>query len=247
MNGRSNIEWTDATWNPVTGCDQVSEGCKNCYALRLAERFRGTPGHPYEQGFDLRLWPERLDQPLRWRRPRTIFVNSMSDLFHERVAEEYIHQVFEVMAEASQHRFQILTKRHHRLQKLSPQLKWPPNVWMGVSVENERWLKRINALQSTKAAVKFLSCEPLLGPLLLDLASIDWVIVGGESGPRARSMKEAWALSILDQCQSAQVPFFFKQWGEFDVQGRRLGKKKAGRMLAGRTWDEMPDVLWEPV
>lgn len=242
MDGRSNIEWTDATWNPVTGCDQVSEGCKNCYALRLAERFRGTPGHPYEQGFDLRLWPERLEQPLRWRRPRTIFVNSMSDLFHEGVDDSYIQQVFNVMEEASHHRFQILTKRHQRLQALAPRLSWPSNVWMGVSVENSRWLTRIQALKTTDAAIKFISCEPLLGPLDLDLDGMDWVVVGGESGPKARAMQEEWALDIQDQCQRAQVPFFFKQWGEFDAQGRRRGKKGAGRMLAGRIWDGMPDA-----
>lgn len=241
MNVRSHIEWTDATWNPVTGCDKVSEGCRNCYALRLAERFRGVPGHPYEQGFDLRLWPERLEQPLRWRKPRTIFVNSMSDLFHEQVAESYIRQVFAVMAEASHHRFQVLTKRDRRLRQLAPRLDWPANVWMGVSVENHRWLQRIAALRSTAAAIKFLSCEPLLGPLDLDLADIDWVIVGGESGARARKMHEQWALSIRDQCVQAHVPFFFKQWGEFDVDGRRRGKKGAGRLLAGRTWDEMPE------
>jgi len=236
------IEWTEVTWNPVTGCDKVSPGCKNCYALRFAERFRGVAGHPYEQGFDLRLWPERLEQPLRWATSRTVFVNSMSDLFHEQVPAEFIHRVFAVMVKASHHRFQILTKRHHRLALLAPDLPWPPNVWMGVSIESQRWLERVDALKNTPAAIKFLSCEPLLGPLNIDLQGIDWVIVGGESGPSARSMKTEWATSIRDQCTESQVPFFFKQWGEHDSQGVRRGKKRAGRILEGQTWDEMPKV-----
>ncbi len=237
---RTAIEWTDVTWNPVTGCDKVSEGCKNCYALRLAERFRGTPGHPYEQGFDLRLWEERIDQPLHWHQPRTVFVNSMSDLFHEGIPVEFILRIFAVMQEASQHRFQVLTKRHHRLASLAPELPWPPNVWMGVSIENQRWLERADALKSTAAAIKFLSCEPLLGPLDIDLYGIDWVIVGGESGPGARPMCVQWVTDIRKQCIEARVPFFFKQWGEFDSVGVRRGKKAAGRILEGRTWDEMP-------
>lgn len=242
MNIQSRIEWTDATWNPVTGCRKVSPGCKFCYAERFAERWRGIPGHPYEQGFDLRLWPERLRQPLRWRKPRTIFVNSMSDLFHEDVPDGFVFQVFDVMVQARQHRFQILTKRHQRLASLAAKLPWPPNVWMGVSVESNQWLGRVKALQHTSAAVKFLSCEPLLGPLDLDLTDIDWVIVGGESGPKARPMQEQWALDILYQCRSANVPFFFKQWGEFNWEGVRKGKKHSGRELAGRTWDELPDL-----
>ncbi len=220
------IEWTDATWNPVTGCDRVSEGCKHCYALRLAERFRGTPGHPYEQGFDLRLWPQRLEQPLRWCQPRTIFVNSISDLFHEDIAESYIQQVFAVMQEASHHRFQILTKRHQRLQALAPRLPWPANVWMSVAVENRRWLPRIQALQSTQAAIKFLSCEPLLGPLAsFDLDGIDWVIVGGESGPKARPMQEAWALSIRDQCHKVQISFFSSSGGNLMPRAKDGAKR----------------------
>ncbi len=237
------IEWTEVTWNPVTGCDKVSEGCKNCYALRLAERFRGVTDHPYEQGFDLRLWPERLMQPLHWKLPRTVFVNSMSDLFHEQIPEAFIHRVFAVMQEASRHRFQILTKRHLRLASMAPDLPWPSNIWMGVSIENQRWLERVDALKNTPAAVKFLSCEPLLGPLTIDLQGIDWVIVGGESGPGARSMESDWVTSIRDQCLKARVPFFFKQWGEFDSVGIRRGKKRAGRILDGRTWDNMPEVI----
>ena len=239
---KSTIEWTEVTWNPVTGCDKVSSGCKNCYALRFAERFRGVAGHPYEQGFDLRLWPTRLEQPLRWTTPRTVFVNSMSDLFHEQVPDEFIQHVFAVMGKASHHRFQVLTKRHHRLEALAPDLPWPPNVWMGVSIENQHWLERVEALKNTPAAVKFLSCEPLLGPLTIDLHGIDWVIVGGESGPGARLMKTEWATGIRDQCVKSKVPFFFKQWGEYDSKGVRRGKKRAGRILEGQTWDEMPKV-----
>lgn len=240
MNGRSGIEWTDVTWNPVTGCKQISTGCKNCYALRIAERFRGTPNHPYEQGFELRRWPERLTQPLRWRKPRMIFVNSMSDLFHSEVPDDFIRQIFEIMVQANHHVFQILTKRHERLQELAPSLPWPNHIWMGVSIETNRWLKRISSLRATPAHIKFISCEPLLGSLDLDLNDIDWVIAGGESGPRARPMQAAWARSIRDQCQKAEVPFFFKQWGEYDAEGVRRGKKACGRVLDGITWDEWP-------
>ena len=186
------------------------------------------------------MWDERVEQPLHWHRPRTVFVNSMSDLFHEHIPFEFVHRVFAVMQEASRHRFQVLTKRHHRLEVLAPELPWPPNVWMGVSVENQRWLERADALKHTPAAVKFLSCEPLLGPLNIDLDGIDWVIVGGESGPGARAMRTQWATNIRDQCIEARVPFFFKQWGEFDADGVRRGKKAAGRVLGDRTWDEMP-------
>ena len=240
MADRSSIEWTDATWNPVTGCTQVSPGCKNCYAMRFAERWRGVPGHPYEQGFDLKEWPERLPLPLHWKQPRTIFVNSMSDLFHEGVSEHYIQNVFVVMVQANHHRFQVLTKRHRRLEELAPRLPWAPNIWMGVSVETQRWVERVSALRNTAAAVKFLSCEPLLGDLNLDLTGIDWVIVGGESGYGARPMQEQWALHIQEQCKASRVPFFFKQWGEHDATGVRKGKKAAGRVLANRTWNEMP-------
>ncbi len=242
MADRSSIEWTDATWNPVTGCTQVSPGCKNCYAMRFAERWRGIPGHPYEQGFDLREWPDRLQLPLRWKQPRRIFVNSMSDLFHEGVSENFIHKVFATMVKAEQHYFQILTKRHHRLEEIAPKLPWAPNIWMGVSIETQRWVERVTALCNTKAEVKFLSCEPLLGALDLDLTGIDWVIVGGESGYGARPMQEQWATNIRDQCRSSGVPFFFKQWGEYDATGVRKGKKSAGRVLANRTWNEMPSL-----
>ena len=239
---RSQIEWTDATWNPVTGCTQVSPGCAHCYAKTFAERFRGVPGHPYERGFDLQLRPERLDQPLRWAKPRTIFVNSMSDLFHAEVPEDYIREVFEVMEAAGQHRFQVLTKRGDRLAALAPSLPWPAHVWMGVSVENQRWTSRIDYLRETPAAVKFLSCEPLLGPLDLKLDGIDWVIVGGESGPGARPMEPEWARGVRDRCLETGTPFFFKQWGAHDARGKRVGKKRAGRRLDGRIWNGTPEV-----
>lgn len=239
---RSSIEWTEATWNPVTGCTEVSPGCAHCYAKTFAERFRGVPGHPYENGFDLQLRPERLSQPLRWKKPRTIFVNSMSDLFHEDVPDEYIQQVFDVMKSAGHHRFQVLTKRSERLAELAPSLPWPENVWMGVSVENQRFADRVDDLRQVRASVRFLSCEPLLGPLDLDLTRIDWVIAGGESGPGARPMQLEWVLSLRDQCAAASVPFFFKQWGAHNEYGRRVGKKRSGRSLEGIQWDEMPEV-----
>ena len=241
MSDRSAIEWTEATWNPVTGCTQVSPGCAHCYAKRFAERFRGVPGHPYEQGFDVTEHPQRLDQPLRWKRPRTIFVNSMSDLFHERVDDSFVASVFEVMERAERHTFQVLTKRPERAADLAPSLPWPHNVWLGVSVENQRWTTRVDALRAIPAAVRFLSCEPLLGPLDLDLDGVGWVIAGGESGPRARPMDTEWARSVRDQCRASGVPFFFKQWGEHGPDGRRAGKKRAGRLLDGRTWDEAPE------
>ena len=237
---RSKIEWTDATWNPVTGCTQISPGCAHCYAKTFAERFRGVPGHPYELGFDPQLRPKRLDQPLRWTKPRTIFVNSMSDLFHEDVPDSYIHEVFEVMQAADQHRYQVLTKRAERLAALAPSLPWPDHIWMGVSVENQRWTSRIAPLRGTPAAIKFLSCEPLLGPLELDLNGIDWVIAGGESGPGARPMRPDWVRRIRDQCLASGTPFFFKQWGAHDRQGRRVGKKRAGHFLDRRKWNGMP-------
>ncbi len=240
MSANSSIEWTEATWNPVTGCTEVSPGCAHCYAKTFAERFRGVPGHPYEQGFDLKLWPERLDLPLRWKRPRTIFVNSMSDLFHADVPDEYIASVFDVMRRAEWHTFQVLTKRPERTTALSHMLDWSPNIWMGTSVENQRWTSRIDHLRGTGALVKFLSCEPLLGPLQLDLDDMDWVIVGGESGYRARPMRADWARDVREQCARAEVPFFFKQWGAHDEHGIRVGKGRAGRVLDGRTWDAMP-------
>lgn len=237
---RSSIEWTEATWNPVTGCTEVSPGCAHCYAKTFAERFRGVPGHPYENGFDLQLRPERLRQPLRWKKPRTIFVNSMSDLFHEDVPYEYIKQVFDVMKSAGHHRFQVLTKRSERLAELAPSLPWPENVWMGVSVENQRFASRVDDLRETDAAVRFLSCEPLLGFLDLNLDGIHWVIVGGESGPGARRMKPEWACAVRDQCVEAKVPFFFKQWGAHDEEGKRVGKKRSGRVIGGSTFSELP-------
>lgn len=235
MADRSAIEWTEATWNPVTGCSKVSPGCAHCYAETFAERWRGVPGHPYEQGFDLKLWPRRLDQPLRWKRPRTIFVNSMSDLFHEEIPNDFVEEVFRVMREAHWHVFQILTKRHKRLLELGSQLDWPPNVWMGVSIENRRFVHRADYLRNVPAAVRFISAEPLLGPLEgLDLDGIDWLIAGGESGPGHRLVKEEWLLELRDQCQATGVAFFFKQWG-----GRT--PKAGGRELDGVVHDGMPD------
>jgi protein gp37 len=234
MAGPTRIEWTDSSWNPVTGCTKVSPGCKHCYAERMAARLKAMGQETYSNGFALTLHPAVLAAPLRWRKPRTIFVNSMSDLFHEAVPLEFIQQVFDVMRDAYWHRFQILTKRSARLRELAPSLAWPRNVWMGVSVESPPYLPRIADLNATPAAVKFLSLEPLLGPLHnLDLTAIDWVIVGGESGPGARPIREEWVLEIRDQCITSGVAFFFKQWGG-------VNKKRAGRVLDGRTWDEMP-------
>jgi protein gp37 len=238
----TDIEWADATWNPVTGCDKVSPGCQNCYAETFSHRFEGVPGHPYEQGFAVKLWPERLGLPLRWKRPKRIFVNSMSDLFHPLVPDDFIRQVFDVLEKASWHTFMILTKRPERARALASQLPWPKNVWFGVSVENQRYTARIDVLRQIPAHVRFLSCEPLLGPLKLDLAGIHWVIVGGESGAGARRMDPDWARDIRDQCTAAGVPFFFKQWGSFNESGQRVGKKRAGRLIDGRTWDEFPSL-----
>lgn len=231
----SSIEWTDATWNPVTGCSKVSQGCKHCYAQRWAERFRGVPGHAFEQGFDLKLWPDRVELPLQWKASKRIFVNSMSDLFHEKIPLEFIQQVFETMRRAHWHRFQILTKRSGRLAVLGSSIDWPSNVWMGVSVEDDRVLHRIRDLRSVPAEIRFLSLEPLIGPLPnLDLSGIHWVIVGGESGPGARPMKAQWVREIRAQCRRQSVPFFFKQWGG-------VHKGKAGRVLDRRTYDEFPE------
>ena len=307
MSESSKIEWTDATWNVVTGCEKVSPGCDNCYAETFAERWRGIPGHHFETGFDVTLRPERMMLPLKWRKPKRIFVNSMSDLFHKDVPDSYIAEVFSVMARTPQHTYQVLTKRHGRMRSLlsRPSFRdnlahladWPlPNVWLGVSVEDQKHANlRIPALVDTPAAVRFLSCEPLLGPIDLKQAvrtlgserghgltasfvhaggccrkfhGIDWVIVGGESGRGARPMSPDWARSLRDQCETADVPFLFKQWGEYQPtdwkvigrpsdrrnvlvgdpiddlghrwEMRRVGKGKAGRELDGRTWDEFP-------
>lgn len=237
MSSSSTIEWTDATWNPVTGCTKVSQGCKHCYAERWAERWRGIPGHPFEQGFDLKLWPERLKLPLSWKDPRRIFVNSMSDLYHEKVPTGFIWSVFETMAEARWHTFQILTKRASRLREVGWLLPWRPNIWQGVSIESMDVAWRADELRKVPAAVRFLSLEPLLGPLDdLDLDGIQWVIVGGESGPGARPVKKAWVRTLRDRCRKEAVPFFFKQWG-----GPQ--KSKTGRTLDGRTWDAMPKYM----
>jgi protein gp37 len=246
MSSNSNIEWTDATWNPVRGCTKISDGCKHCYAETFAERFRGVKGHPYEQGFDLRLVPEKLAEPLRWRNPKMIFVNSMSDLFHENVPDDYVVAVANVMVAANWHTYQVLTKRSDRLQKLlNNSLRFAANqehIWWGVSVENRKYgLPRIENLQNTDAAMRFLSIEPLLDDLVkVDLGGIDWVIVGGESGPGARPMKKEWVISVRDQCRGEGVPFFFKQWGG-------VRKSAAGRKLDGKTYDEFPQRVHHPV
>jgi protein gp37 len=241
MSVSSEIEWTDATWNPVTGCTEISPGCDNCYAKTFAERFRGVPGHPYEQGFDLRLWQERVDLPLRWRKPRRIFVNSMSDLFHRDVPDEFIRRVFATMQNAPWHQFQILTKRSRRLARLAPSLPWPQNVWAGVSIELDQFVWRADHLRLVPAHVRFISAEPLLGPLnQLDLAGIHWLITGGESGAKHRSCDPNWVRSLRDRCQLTGVAFFHKQWG-----GRT--PKTSGRDLDGRTWDQMPVELCSPL
>ena len=236
MATNSSIEWTEMTWNPVTGCNKVSEGCRHCYAERMAFRLHAMRNRRYENGFKVTLHEDLVDVPRRWKAPRTIFVNSMSDLFHDVVPIEFIAKVFATMAECPQHTFQVLTKRSERLKNLCTQLPWPKNVWMGVSVENESVLGRVSDLRHVPAAVRFLSCEPLIGPLKnLELHGIQWVIVGGESGPGARLMEESWAASILKQCRRAKVAFFFKQWGG-------VRKDRTGRMLNGRTYDELPRV-----
>lgn len=236
MSINSSIEWTEATWNPLSGCTKISPGCKHCYAERMALRLQAMGQANYVNGFTLTLHEDALELPLCWKKPQTIFVNSMSDMFHVKVPVEFISRAFSVMQRAHWHRFQVLTKRSERLVSLSPQLPWASNIWMGVSVENEAYTYRIDHLRETGAVVKFLSLEPLLGPLdNLYLDGIDWVIVGGESGPGARPMKPEWVTSIRDQCINADVPFFFKQWGG-------VWKKKFGRKLEERTWDQMPNV-----
>lgn len=239
MSDKSKIEWTDATWNPVRGCDKISPGCKHCYASTFAERFRDVPGHPYEQGFDLRLVPEKLAEPLRWSKPKMVFVNSMSDLFHKDVPDEYVERVTDVMRIANWHTYQVLTKRSERMRDVLNSnlrsLATERHVWWGVSVENRRHgLRRIEHLRDAPAAVRFLSVEPLLEDLgKINLTGISWVIVGGESGNGARPMREEWVTSIRDQCEDAGVDFFFKQWGG-------VRKKLTGRTLDGRTYDAIP-------
>jgi len=234
MAQNSKIEWTQCTWNPVTGCTKISPGCLNCYAQRMAMRLQAMRQPNYRNGFRLTLHPHVLNAPLAWRKPRTVFVNSMSDLFHKSVPAAFIGDTFDVMERASQHIFQVLTKRSRRLAQLAPSLTWPQNVWMGVSVENADYRFRIDDLRETTAAVKFLSLEPLLAPLDdLNLEGIDWVIVGGESGPGARPMQYPWVANIRDQCLDQNVPFFFKQWGG-------PNKKKTGRLLDQQTWNQMP-------
>jgi protein gp37 len=246
MSLQSSIEWTDATWNPVRGCTKISPGCKHCYAETFAERFRGVKGHPYEQGFDLRLVPGKLGEPLRWRTAKMIFVNSMSDLFHDQVPDEYIVAVAKVMTAAKWHTFQVLTKRSERISRLlATKLAFAslqPHIWWGVSVEDRKYgLPRVGHLRAAAAAVKFLSVEPLLEDLgRVNLNGIDWVIVGGESGPGARPMDKQWALSLRDQCLKASVPFFFKQWGG-------VRKSTTGRKLEGKTYDELPRRISQPI
>lgn len=234
MADKSKIEWCEATWNPVTGCTKVSPGCKHCYAETMAHRLKAMGSKNYANGFELTLQPHMLEQPLRWKKPRTIFVNSMSDLFHEDVGASYILKVFDIMRCAHWHRFQVLTKRHERLSLIDRSIGWPANVWQGVSIENTATVARSFQLAATGARVKFLSIEPLLESIPnLSLLGIDWVIVGGESGPKARPMAADWVREIRDICVAEKVPFFFKQWGG-------VNKKANGRMLDGRTWDEMP-------
>jgi protein gp37 len=237
---QSAIEWTDATWNPVTGCNKISQGCKNCYAERMAKRLRAMGQPRYANGFRVTLHHDMLEVPIHWRQPRMVFVNSMSDLFHEKVPIEFIQRIFDTMNFAYWHYYQILTKRAQRLEEISSHLEWSDHIWMGVSIENHDNAYRIEHLRRSAAKVKFLSLEPLLGPLPgLNLQGIHWVIVGGESGPGARPIEEEWVTDIRDQCLGAGVPFFFKQWGG-------VAKKKNGRNLQGRTWDELPvklDVL----
>jgi protein gp37 len=230
----SSIEWTEATWNPVTGCSKISAGCLYCYAERMARRLKAVGVPNYANGFKVTLHEELLALPLKWRKPKIIFVNSMSDLFHEKIPDGFILRIFDVMNRASWHRFQILTKRSDRLSRMSPDLPWADNIWMGVTVEDRKCAFRIEHLRKTRASIKFISMEPLLEPIAeLDLMGIDWVIVGGESGPGARPLNEDWVMDIKGKCQTSNIPFFFKQWGG-------VNKKKSGRLLKGRLWNQMP-------
>jgi len=234
----STIEWTESSWNPVTGCSKISTGCAYCYAERMSRRLKAMGQKNYVNGFKVTPHPHALDLPLKWKKPQNVFVNSMSDLFHKDIPLDFLHQTFDIMNQAHWHRFQVLTKRAKRLAELAPCLDWPDNVWMGVTVENASYIKRIDNLRNVPAAVRFLSLEPLLGPLSnLDLSNIDWVIAGGESGPGARPMDKKWALDIQQQCRKANVPFFFKQWGG-------VNKKKNGRLLNGRVYNEMPEPAY---
>jgi protein gp37 len=240
MSTTTEIEWTDATWNPVTGCTKITRGCDFCYAERFSERFRGVPGHPFAKGFDLTLRPERLTQPLHWRQPRRIFVNSMSDLFHKEVSRPFIDSVFDTMESAGWHTFQVLTKRSslmaRYLRSRYGRRLAPPHIWLGVSVEDAKNAVRLKHLRTAQASVKFVSFEPLLGPMgKVDLTGIDWAIVGGESGPKARRMSEEWVIEIRDQCLTANTAFFFKQWGG-------IRPKSGGRLLRGREWSQYPSV-----
>lgn len=236
MASRSAIEWTEITWNPVTGCTKISHGCKHCYAERMSRRLRAMGAHKYREGFKVTVHPRTLEEPSKWHRPHLVFVNSMSDLFHKSVPTEFIRTVFEVMNRAPQHTFQVLTKRPGRVVQLHNRLAWTPNIWLGTSVESARWMDRLERLRETGALVKFLSLEPLLGPLTdIPLHGIDWVIVGGESGPGARPMKAEWVREIRDNCLRHEVPFFFKQWGG-------VFKKRTGRTLDDQVWDQMPNA-----
>ena len=237
----SSIEWTEATWNPVTGCSKISTGCLNCYAERMAKRLKAMGVVRYSEGFNVKVHNDLVEVPLKWKSPRVIFVNSMSDLFHEDVPDYFIENIFEVMNSCPQHTFQVLTKRSQRLYELSSKLRWTHNIWMGVSVENADMTYRIKDLIKTNARVKFVSCEPLLGPIKkLPLKNIDWIIVGGESGPHSRVMEKQWAISVRNQCIRQNVPYFFKQWGG-------VRKKAKGRLLEGRIWNEMPKLSHRPV
>jgi protein gp37 len=231
---RSSIEWTEATWNPVTGCSKISSGCENCYAERMARRLKAMGQPKYRKGFEVAFHQNALSMPLGWRKPRMVFVNSMSDLFHEKVPDEFILEVFGIMREASWHTFQVLTKRPERLEALNGSIQWPDNVWMGVTIEAVEYTNRLGLLKETDAVVKFVSFEPLLDSVPdPDLVGINWAIVGGESGPRARPIELQWVLGIRDACIRQSVPFFFKQWGG-------VNKKRAGRLLEGREWNELP-------
>lgn len=234
---QTKIEWTEYSWNPVTGCTKISAGCANCYAERMAHRLHAMGNPRYAEDFNIKLHPDLINLPLKWKAPRVIFVNSMSDVFHEEIPSSFIHDIFKTMNDSPQHTFQILTKRSDRLLKESKNINWTHNIWMGVTVENSNYIQRIKHLQSIKARVKFISCEPLIGPILnLPLKNIDWVIVGGESGHGSRKMEREWAITIRDQCLKNNVPYFFKQWGGYN-------KHKNGRLLDGCLWDQMPNII----